>query len=75
MAITEKFHFIPPFEFREVNLMDAEKEILNTLLLKKLLGQKASQFKYLTLILISFLGVHFEVGWGLNYYPPCLKLV
>ena len=63
VAITEKF-FQFPFEFREVNLMDVEKEILNTLLLKKLLGQKASQIKYLTLISVSFLGVRFEVGWG-----------
>ena len=64
VAITGKFHFIAPFEFREVNLIDVEKEILNILLLKKLLRQKASQLKYLTLILVSFLGVRFEVGWG-----------
>ena len=47
VSITEQFRFTACFEFKEVNLMDAEEEMLNTLLLKKLLRQKASQFKYL----------------------------
>ena len=53
VTITEQFRFIACFEFKEVNLMDAEEEILNTLLLKKLLRQKVSQFKYLRKHLIS----------------------